>query len=753
VTTDEIMSEQKVLDVAHAWMNRGVPAGPIAVGWDERKQSTTKRPLTRHGHLDFTTDIDTFRRQLNGATVHPGEVYGVGLHLGRRGWFALDVDIKNDARGDDELAELERVHGELPRTPHVLTPSHGEHVWLAKGEAHVGNATFAPGIDVRGDDGWVVAPGTFTPWGRWEFDLMPGHSIKDGDPAPAPEWVTERLDLAAERTTTTERGPQPDAATDEQVAALPEKVRARLLAPAVAAGTRSEEEFAVVGMLVRLGLEDDTIRALMQRNPSSVERGDVDRHVGLCLDGVRARHEDTNPAPPTIAPDGYSLSDVGNAARLVDVSNGRLRYVDAWSKWLVYVGGRWVVDVSGARVTRYAKRVSTALFAQVGALTGEARDKLFAFARSAERAASIASMIGLARELVLVDHEQLDADPRLFNVRNGTVDLCTGELRPHDPDDLITMQARVAFDPEASAPTWTECLETWQPDDDVRAYLQAEAGAGSTGIATQTLSVHLGPGANGKSTYLAALQYVLGEYAVTPHKSLLLAGQHEQHETVKADLFRRRLAVHVESKSGAALDEEQVKAITGGDRMRARRMREDSWFFDPTHTLVIVTNHRPTIHGRDEAIWRRVRLIPWSVTIAKDDRDRDLLVKLKAEAPGILTWMVAGARTFLAEGFEPPDAVSAATAAYRADEDTVGRFITSALELGVGSVASVDLFAEFERWCNEQGVPTPNVADLTAALVDAGYGRGRRRSGGRYVTTWSGVRLAHPPETTSDQQG
>jgi hypothetical protein len=285
------MSEKEVLELAFAWINRRVPVGPIAVSWDERKHATSKRPLTTHGHRDFSTDVHVFRRQLNGATRKDGEVLGVGLHLGPRGWVALDVDCKNGANGDDELAELERVNGELPQTPHVSTPSGGEHVWLDKGDVHVGNAQFAPGVDTRGDDGWTVAPGTRTPWGTWAFQH--GYSIHDGDPAPAPEWVHERF--VVEARPTTERGPQPDAASDEQLAALPESVRARLLAPV--APDRSKEQFAVVAMLVDLGLDDDAVRALMRHNPSSVDRGDVDRHIGLCLDRLRADREDDGDDP------------------------------------------------------------------------------------------------------------------------------------------------------------------------------------------------------------------------------------------------------------------------------------------------------------------------------------------------------------------------------------------------------------------------------------------------------------------------
>jgi putative DNA primase/helicase len=283
-------------------------------------------------------------------------------------------------------------------------------------------------------------------------------------------------------------------------------------------------------------------------------------------------------------------------------------------------------------------------------------------------------------------------------------------------------------------------------------YLQREAGAGATGQPTETLSVHHGGGGNGKSKFFGAVQYVLGDYTVVPHKSLLVTQRHEQHETVKADLFRKRLGVASETKAVDVLDDEQVKALTGGDRMRARRMREDPWYFWPTHTLIIITNHRPAIRGRDESMWRRVRLVPWDVTIPAGERDPGLADKLKAEAPGILNWIIAGARRFLADGFDPPAAVRAATDDYRAEQDTVGRFISEVLVIGRGFVRSADLKAEIEGWCEELGLVPPTLREVAAELQKAGCRSERRKSGGQKFTIWTGVSLAEAAmETASDQ--
>ena len=350
-------------------------------------------------------------------------------------------------------------------------------------------------------------------------------------------------------------------------------------------------------------------------------------------------------------------------------------------------------------------------------------------------------MVRLARgnPKVLVAHEQLDADPYILNVKNGTVDLRTGELRPHDPADLCTLQAPVEFHPGALAPLWEKCLERWQPDLLVRDYLQREIGAGITGKPTETLSIHHGNGGNGKSKFFGAVKSAVGPYVIEPHRSLVITSKHEQHETVYAELFRVRLAVLGETAGSAQLDDANIKNLTGGDRLRARRMREDRWSFDPTHTLCMFSNYRPTIRGADEGIWRRVRLISWGVTIPPAERDENLAAKLTAEAQGILAWAVEGARMFLEDGFDPPDSVRVSTSDYRDAEDTVALFFEeSGIEFDRNGEA-FQLSELHETWCEDHGVPTrAHWASVVKALREGGAEPARTSSKGRF---WRGVTL------------
>ncbi len=423
--------------------------------------------------------------------------------------------------------------------------------------------------------------------------------------------------------------------------------------------------------------------------------------------------------------DGFRPTDTGNAERYVAHAGGCVRYVGTWGKFVVYLDGRWVVDGGDALATEMAKGVARRMLR----LAAEVDDKdqrhdLIAHARRCESAPAIGSMLRLARGMpgIYTDHEDFDRDPWLLNVANGTVDLRTGQLRPHDPDDLLTMQAPVMFDARARAPLWRHCLRRWQPDPKIRYFVQRVCGTAITGHPLELLAVNVGSGGNGKSKFYGALAAVIGPYCVVPHKSLLVAQRHEQHPTHVASLFRARLLVAPETTKGDKLDEELVKALTGGDQLRARRMREDEWGFDPTHTAVLHTNHRPLVKGTDEGIWRRLRLIPWDVTIPEDQRDPHLAAKLAQEQSGILNWLVDGALSWRAHGLCEPPAVRAATADYRQAEDHVGSFLADCCATGEHhSIPARRLREVYEAWCSDEGEQPWTAKSLGSELSSRGF--------------------------------
>jgi len=454
---------------------------------------------------------------------------------------------------------------------------------------------------------------------------------------------------------------------------------------------------------------------------------------------------------PLAGVDGVHYTDVGNADRLIAAYGEQLRYVPIWGRWLVFSGGRFRLDHGDTLVSHLVAEVARDLLQRIGEVRGDtkATGDLIRWIRRTESAAGISATLTVAatRPGVAIDHEALDANPWLLNVTNGTVNLRTGVLQDHSPTDLLTMRANVAYQPNAQAPQWTGFIAQILPDTGVARFVQRLAGLALLGLQLEHLLVILlGFGANGKSTLTKVFASVLGDYAVVASRDVLLALKHDSHPTAKADLFRRRLAHSGELPPAAKLDEAQVKELTGGDRIKARRMREDFWEFDPSHLLWLHANHRPLIEGTDDGIWRRVILVPFEVQILVGERDPHLADRiLRDEAPGVFAWMLSGLADYLEHGLQIPDTVSAATQAYRNESDTVAAFFTETNIIFDDTkrwITTTDLLAAHGEWFAAAGPAESEKAHyqrVVTALKERGITQRRDRQRGRY---WPGVGMA-----------
>lgn len=449
-----------------------------------------------------------------------------------------------------------------------------------------------------------------------------------------------------------------------------------------------------------------------------------------------------------------TLTDTGNASRLVELHGERLHYIAKWNTWLVCgEDGHWSLDHGDVGVRELAKDVGHQLKVQAGEQTDAAVGRrMLTWAHRSLGAPGISGMTNLARGIqgIPLDHEELDADGELLGVENGVVDLRTGEHRPANPGDLITIRCPVAWDKDAVAPRWEKAMTEWFRDPEVRAYVQRIAGSALFGgQKDHNLIIHYGGGRNGKGTFVRALQHVLGGYAAVIHLSLLVETKTNQHDTVKADLFRKRLAVASETQKRVKLDEASVKNLTGGDRISARRMREDPWEFSPTHNLWLQTNHLPEVSGRDVGIWSRIRVVPWKTTFNEDERDTNLDETLAKEAPGILSWLVKGCLEWREKGLQEPRAVVAETASYRKAEDKFARFV-EATELEFSptlEIAAGELRQMLDDWGKSEGIKPP-MRELNGWLEENGaFQRTERRPDPimgerRPVRMWKGVGIA-----------
>lgn len=421
--------------------------------------------------------------------------------------------------------------------------------------------------------------------------------------------------------------------------------------------------------------------------------------------------------------DSLALTDTGNAERFAQQHGQNVRYCYAWNKWLAWDGTRWKLDDTGA-LERMAKLTARSILREAAAEEDSDRRKaLVKFARASESAARRDAMLKLVRSEpgIPVLPEILDTNTWLLNCQNGTIDLRTGQLRDHRREDLITKLVPVEFRPDAKAPTWLSFLDRiFASTAGLIVFVQRLLGYCLTGsVREQVLPIFHGKGSNGKSTLIGTMLELLGlDYAIKAAPDLVLLKK-DAHPTERADLAGKRLVACIEVDEGRNLAEALVKDLTGGDKIRARRMREDFWQFDPTHKIILAVNHRPAIRGTDHAIWRRIRLVPFTVTIPDAEQDKDLANKLLAELPGILAWCVQGCLEWQASGLGEPEEVKTATEEYRADEDVLAGFLADCCVVQPGATArATTLYKCYLDYCDQNGEKPWGQRQFGRAMTD-----------------------------------
>lgn len=443
----------------------------------------------------------------------------------------------------------------------------------------------------------------------------------------------------------------------------------------------------------------------------------------------------------------FALNDTGNAERFAAQHRDAARYVAPQRQWYTWDGTRWLRDARGA-VDLLAKDTARSIDDEVAHEQDDDRRKqLRAHATKTQSRAGRENMIALARAELSAEPTDFDRDPWALNVTNGTINLRTGELRAHRREDMITKLAPVVFDPDATSPLWDAFLRRGMAgNEDLIGYLQRFAGYALTGMTSEhVLAFSYGDGDNGKGVFHNTLSRVLGDYASKAPRGLLYETKGDRHPTELADLHGARFVLCPEVKRGQRFDEALVKDLVGEDVIRARRMHQDFWSFEPTHKLFICGNHKPVVSGTDHGIWRRIRLIPWTVTIPPHEKDRNLLGKLQTEASGILTWAVLGCLEWQAFGLGEPSDVDRATAAYRQESDPLHDFYQARCVFDADAkVARRVIRVEYEAWCRDIGAEPIGARRFAESLTARGVRDGGTVSDPRFATpqdAWRGVRL------------
>lgn len=486
-----------------------------------------------------------------------------------------------------------------------------------------------------------------------------------------------------------------------------------------------------------------------------------DDELKRALDGALVKFGNNEWSTTTPKGEAHNAcSHVANGYRIATHFHDRALYVEGIG-WHHRATGRWQHDELGVRaLAQGLGKIIAAEAAGLAQWVADAKDKAereqreaamnarFKWAGQSEQSSVIDASLRQAEPLLRAKASDMDANPDLLGMPSGVLDLRTVNWRPYRAEDRITKATACDYDPNASAPRWCRFITETFPDPELAEFVQRLAGYCLSGHRSEHLLPILhGSGANGKSVFLGTLQHVLGEYASSAAPGLLIRQPGNDHPTGLADLQGRRLVIVSETGEAGRLNEEQAKALSGGDMITARRMHRDFYGFKPTHQLVMQTNHKPKVAGTDEGIWRRLRLIPFDRIVPAEQRDPKLADTLKGEATGILTWCVEGWQRYQRDGLTTPRAVIAASQEYRDASDVVGAFIAEECELGMHfTTPSSDLYRSYVAWCEEAGERPRSQRELGMRLTE----RGLERSSTGTVRRWRGIRVRTDTTDTSD---
>jgi len=436
------------------------------------------------------------------------------------------------------------------------------------------------------------------------------------------------------------------------------------------------------------------------------------------------------------------MTDLGNAERLTDHHGADLRFDWTRKRWTYWDGRRWAEDATGEAERRAKEAVRSIRDEAKQSNDPDRCEKLAKWAPRSESASRIRSMLELARPLLPIESAAFDLKPLALNVLNKTIDLTTGKLEAHDPLAFHSKLAPVEFDPTATCPLFEGFLDRiFAGDSELISFVQRAVGYSLTGITSEhVVFLCWGKGANGKTTLVETLRSLLGDYGQQMPAETLLAKRHGGGITNDIARLRGvRLAAAQETGIGRRLDEALLKRLTGGDTVVARYLYGEYFEFVPTAKLWIATNHKPVITGTEEAIWRRIPLIPFTVTIPERERDRELVATLRDELPGILNWAIQGCVEWRRGSLKPPDVVLSATAEYREEMDILGTFLDECcVEDTAGEVSVGDLYEAYNEWCKESGEFKLPKNTFGTRLTERGI---QRRKTGAKGRLWKGIRL------------
>lgn len=446
-------------------------------------------------------------------------------------------------------------------------------------------------------------------------------------------------------------------------------------------------------------------------------------------------------------------TDLGNAQRFQRLYGSQFRYCVPWKCWLVYDGQRWKPDDTGAAM-RAAQGTVKSIYQEAGQADDKAERKALAeWAQRSESDQRLKALLSQAQALLPITPAQLDTGVWVLNCLNGTLDLRTGELRPHSPDDYLTRLAPVEYRAETRLSIWERFLQDITCHDvELSAYLQRALGYSITGcVSEKVLFLGFGGKDSGKTTLLEAMKATLGDYASTADFAAFTSRHGHQRDAqaanpAVADLKGRRFVGSSEVEDGAPLAVALMKWITGGDTITARFLNANPFPFKPSHKLWLIANHAPKVPIDDEAVWGRIKRIPFNLDLKKQGRAVEPTIKQQLSTPeiagaAILAWLVQGCLAWQREGLGTCKAVEDSTESYRKDNDPLSEFIEDCcIEVPEAQATSAALWEAYEGWCKEAHIRNHLTRKRFADLLKA-HGYTQVRVGHKQVRGWAGIGL------------
>lgn len=724
--------------------------------------NSKRPPEGTTGHLSWTkADSEDFMPELLDETNNIGIVTGKSS-----GIVVIDIDPKHNGT----MESVTELAGEKIATRMHRTQSGGLHLVFRypDGVDHIGNTVgrLAPGVDVRADGGYIVAPTS-------RIDESDYIAINNEVCSPLPARLLNKL-LPIDREVPDTHYQYPEDQWEDVVRWHRENVREAAEAPE---GSRDDTAYRMLVRSFQLAhcvpdsvlSQDSVTQDFMRKVPYTLKglSGKVERawqfaevtprpHPSVSIP-PRASDGNGKQTPGWIKVTDYTpsaenldssrLTDAGNANRLVEIFKDRIRYCEGIG-WLVWNGKVWMPEnENSASVLQMVKEAQEFLYEDLaellksGGIGAKEAVRHIRYSLS-HQGLQNAMKLMQATYTIRLTAEDLDSHTNLLSVKNGVVDLRTGMLYEHRPELHMTQLVDIEYNPEARAPRWDQFMHEVMPDmDDMPPFLQRLVGYGITGeISEHAMAIHYGRGSNGKSIFLDTLRSLFGSISSVADWSSFERKQNGAGGP-RPDLVRlrgSRLVTVNEADARASIDEAQIKRMASGDLITARGLHQNEIEFYPNFLLQMATNAKPDIRGADEGIWRRVKLIPWTRFFAPHERDHGLAKTLLDEAEGILAWAVRGAVEWYASGLQEPERVRNATQDYREAADILGGFIDIADHGGWlapeenKQVPSAWAYSLYKTWALTQSYGERDMLSqkaFKAALEERGYNTKRTKHG------------------------